>query len=231
MNLPAGRQSTPTAVRRLLQTSKNDRSMSLYRTAVVAILALASPTLLAGGIEQLRAFLDGAKTGKAAFSQTVISKSGRTPQKASGSLLFARPGKFRWTYDKPYSQLIVGDGEKLWVYDKDLNQVTVKKLGTALGASPAALLSGDKAWDEKFVLKNGGQSDGLEWLEATPKGEDGTFASIRIGLSGNLPQIMEMRDNFGQTTLLNFEKFERNPAIDDGQFRFAPPKGADVVGE
>jgi outer membrane lipoprotein carrier protein len=205
--------------------------MNILRIAVLAVLSVLSSPLLAGGVEQLHAFLDGAKTGKAVFSQTVISKSGRTPQKANGSLLFARPGKFRWTYDKPYYQLIVGDGEKLWVYDKDLNQVTVKKLGAALGASPAALLSGDKAWDEKFVLKNAGQSDGLEWLEATPKAEDGTFAGIRIGLSGNLPRTMELRDNFGQTTLLNFERFERNPAIDDGQFRFAPPKGADVVGE
>lgn len=187
--------------------------------------------VLAGGVEQLHAFLDGAKTGKAVFSQTVIGKSGRTPQKAGGTLMFARPGKFRWTYDRPYYQLIVGDGEKLWVYDKDLNQVTVKKLGAALGASPAALLSGGKAWEEKFVLKNAGQMDGLEWLEATPKAEDGTFAAIRIGLSGNLPRVMELRDNFGQTTLLDFEKFERNPALDESQFRFAAPKGADVVGE
>ncbi|MGB0126176.1 MAG: outer membrane lipoprotein chaperone LolA [Rhodocyclaceae bacterium] len=205
--------------------------MNVFRIALLALLPLLSSPLRAGGIEQLRAFLEGARTGKAAFSQTVISKSGRTPQKASGSLLFARPGKFRWTYDKPYYQLIVGDGEKLWVYDKDLNQVTVKKLGAALGASPAALLSGDKAWDEKFVLKNAGQTDGLEWLEATPKAEDGTFTNIRIGLSGNLPRTMELQDNFGQVTLLNFEKFERNAAVDEGQFRFVPPKGADVVGE
>jgi outer membrane lipoprotein carrier protein len=205
--------------------------MNVFRIALLALLPLLSSPLCAGGIEQLRAFLEGARTGKAAFSQTVISKSGRTPQKASGSLLFARPGKFRWTYDKPYYQLIVGDGEKLWVYDKDLNQVTVKKLGAALGASPAALLSGDKAWDEKFVLKNAGQTDGLEWLEATPKAEDGTFTNIRIGLSGNLPRTMELQDNFGQVTLLNFEKFERNAAVDEGQFRFVPPKGADVVGE
>ena len=33
---------------------------------------------------------------------------------------FARPGKFRWAYGKPYEQLIVGDGEKFWLYDADL---------------------------------------------------------------------------------------------------------------
>jgi len=185
----------------------------------------------AGGVEQLRAFLDNTRAGKAEFAQSVVSKSGRKPQEASGTMVFSRPGKFRWTYDKPYYQLIVGDGEKLWVYDKDLNQVTVKKLGQALGASPAALLAGDNEWEKNFVLKDAGRSEGLDMVEATPKAEDGTFERVRIGLSGNLPRLMELRDNFGQTTTLQFGKFERNPGVDADQFRFTPPKGADVVGE
>lgn len=201
-------------------------------TAICFFLASLAPLpVWASAIGQLHAFLDGAKTGKATFAQTVISKSGRQPQDASGTLLFSRPGKFRWTYDKPYYQLIVGDGEKLWVYDKDLNQVTVKTLGKALGASPAALLAGGNDWERNFTLKEAGQSGALEWLDATPKTQDSTFDSIRIGLSGNLPRIMEMRDNFGQTTTLAFDQFERNPALDAKQFRFTPPNGADVVGE
>jgi outer membrane lipoprotein carrier protein len=198
----------------------------------LCIFALLLPwPVLAGGIEQLHAFLDGAKTGRAGFSQTVVAKSGRQPQEARGTLLFARPGKFRWTYEKPYYQLLVGDGEKLWVYDKDLSQVTVKTLGDALGATPAALLSGGKAWEKNFTLKDDGQSGALEWVQATPKAQDSTFQNIRIGLSGNLPRIMVMQDNFGQTTTLAFDRFERNPALDAGEFRFTPPPGADVVGE
>lgn len=201
-------------------------------SSVFLFLAALTPfSVWASAIGQLHAFLDGAKTGRATFAQTVIGKSGRQPQDASGTLLFSRPGKFRWTYDKPYYQLIVGDGEKLWVYDKDLNQVTVKTLGKALGASPAALLAGGNDWERNFTLKEAGQSGALEWLDATPKTQDSTFDNIRIGLSGNLPRIMELRDNFGQTTTLAFEQFERNPAIDAKQFHFTPPKGADVVGE
>ncbi|WP_280954990.1 outer-membrane lipoprotein carrier protein LolA [Paludibacterium denitrificans] len=50
-------------------------------------------------------------------------------------------GKFRWEYNKPYEQLIVGDGKTLWIYDKELAQVTKKSLNAALGSSPAALLA------------------------------------------------------------------------------------------
>jgi len=186
----------------------------------------------ASGLEQLHTFLSGTKSGKAEFSQMVTARSGaKAPQMSSGSFLFSRPGKFRWAYDKPYTQLIVSDGEKLWSYDKDLNQVTVKKLGQALGGSPAALLAGDNALEKNFTLKDAGDANGMEWVEATPKAADSSFAQVRIGLKDSLPKLMEISDNFGQTTHLIFDRFTRNPALEASTFRFTPPKGADVVGE
>lgn len=204
------------------------KAILLIAAAVAAALPAAA---CAGGVAQLRAFLDGTRSGRAEFRQIVIGKSSSRPQEAEGSMSFSRPGKFRWAYDKPYAQLIVGDGEKLWVYDKDLNQVTVKKLGQALGASPAALLAGDDALEKNFDLKDAGQKDGLDMLQATPKGQDGGFEQVRIGFRDSLPRLMELVDNFGQTTTLLFARFERNPKLDAGVFRFTPPAGADVVGE
>jgi outer membrane lipoprotein carrier protein len=52
-----------------------------------------------------------------------------------------------------------------------------------------------------------------------------------LGLRDNSPASMEIQDSFGQTTLLRFTQFERNPALDSGLFRFVPPKGADVVSD
>jgi len=184
----------------------------------------------ASGIDQLRAFVDGARTGKATFRQVVASKSGRVPQASSGTFAFARPGKFRWSYDKPYAQLLVGDGDKLWIYDRDLNQVIIKKLDRALGATPASLLAGSNVFEINFVLIDGGNADGIEFVEAQPKSPDTGFDHIRIGFKENLPRTMELHDNFGQLTQLTFDTFERNPAIDPALFRFSPPPGADVIG-
>ena len=184
----------------------------------------------ASGIDQLRAFVDGARTGKATFRQVVASKSGRVPQASSGTFAFARPGKFRWSYDKPYAQLLVGDGDKLWIYDRDLNQVIIKKLDRALGATPASLLAGSNVFETNFVLIDGGNADGIEFVEAQPKSPDTGFDRIRIGFKENLPRTMELHDNFGQLTQLTFDTFERNPAIDPALFRFSPPLGADVIG-
>ena len=201
--------------------------------AVAAAFALAiafASAAAASGIDQLRAFVDGARTGKATFRQVVTAKSGRVPQASSGTFAFARPGKFRWSYDKPYAQLLVGDGDKLWIYDRDLNQVIIKKLDVALGATPASLLAGSNAFETNFVLIDGGNADGVEFVEAKPKSPDTGFDRIRIGFRENLPRTMELHDNFGQVTQLSFDTFERNPALDPALFRFSPPPGADVIG-
>jgi outer membrane lipoprotein carrier protein len=203
--------------------------MKLLVAGMTVALGLASVAARAGGIDELHAFLDGAKNGRATFKQTVQARNARAPQSSSGTFAFARPGKFRWSYDKPYEQLVVGDVAKVWVYDKDLNQVIVRQLDAALGATPAALLAGDNALERNFTLVDGGSADGLAWVEATPKAADSTFTKVRIGFRGALPRAMELTDAFGQTTRLAFDAFERNVAIPADQFRFAPPAGADVV--
>ncbi|PIV76852.1 MAG: outer membrane lipoprotein carrier protein LolA [Rhodocyclales bacterium CG17_big_fil_post_rev_8_21_14_2_50_68_7] len=201
------------------------------RLALAAALAAASMTASASGLDQLRRFLDTTRSARADFEQTVSAKPGRAPQSASGTMAFSRPGRFRWVYRVPYDQVIVGDGEKLWIYDRELAQVTVRTLDRALGSSPAALLAGDNALERGFVLAEGGSSDTLEWVEATPRNAEAGYERIRIGLRAAVPAVMELRDNFGRSTTLRFSRFERNPALDASQFRFVPPAGADVIGE
>lgn len=185
----------------------------------------------AGGVDRLKAFIAGAKTAEADFTQTVADKNGRVSQQVSGKMAFARPGKFRWDYNKPYEQVIVGDGAKLWLYDTDLEQVTVKSLGDVIAGTPAALLAGDNAIEKYFALKNAGVADGLEWLEATPKTKDTSFERIRMGFKGDTLVQMDLFDFFGQRTTLKLTKMVRNPSIPASRFTFTPPKGADIIGE
>lgn len=208
--------------------------MKTVRFVELGFLALAvalSATARAAGIDQLRVFIENTRGAKAEFTQTVSAKSGRKPQTSSGTFVFSRPGKFRWIYDKPFYQLLVSDGEKLWIHDRDLNQVTVKRIGKALGSSPAALLAGDNAFEKNFSVKNAESAEELEWIEAAPNQPDGSFEWVRIGFRDNLPRAMELRDSFGQTTRLAFWALQANPALDAGLFRFTPPPGADVVSE
>ncbi len=199
---------------------------------LLAVCALALPGLAgASALDQFKSFVGSTKAAKGEFTQRQVKMMDGSPKvsnPSTGTFIFARPGKFIWTYQKPYEQLLQADGEKLYIYDKDLNQVTVRRLGNALGSSPAAILFGSNDLEKNFTLKDAGTKEGLEWLEATPKAKDTTFDRIGIGLKDGVPLAMELRDSFGQVSLLTFGKFEKNPAIAADRFRFVVPKGADV---
>jgi outer membrane lipoprotein carrier protein len=204
---------------------------------LLALSLLALPLFAhASALAQFKSFVAGTHAAKGEFTQRLVKTddkgAGKGEMKVSnpstGTFQFARPGKFIWTYQKPYEQVLQADGEKLYIYDKDLNQVTVKKLGNALGSSPAAILFGSNDLEKNFALKEAGTRDGMEWLQATPKTRDTSFEHIGIGMRDGVPVAMELRDSFGQISLLSFTKFEKNPALADNHFKFALPKGADV---
>ena len=186
----------------------------------------------ASALEQFKAFVAGTKSARGEFTQRMVKEEGgkmRVSSTANGVFLFARPGKFIWTYQKPYEQILQADGEKLFIYDKDLNQVTIKILGNAIGTSPAAILFGSNDLEKNFTLSEGGLREGIEWLQAIPKAKDTSFEQIGIGLKDGVPVAMELRDSFGQISLLSFTKFEKNPSLPANQFHFTLPKGADVL--
>ncbi len=200
-------------------------------TALACCPLILSLPAQASAIDKLHRFLETTKTLRADFSQIVVAKNGKKPQHSAGVMMISRPGKFRWQIDKPYEQLLVGDGEKIWIYDPDLRQVTVKKMDATLGSTPAALLVGSNSLEKSFDLHEIGEREGMEWLEAIPKSTESGFEKLQLGFDGEGLKAMELYDNFGQTTSLYFSNVQRNPALPPANFQFTPPAGADVLGE
>jgi outer membrane lipoprotein carrier protein len=188
-------------------------------------------TAQAAAIERFKTFVRETKSARAEFEQKVYDRGGKLTQESKGNFVFQRPGLFRWVYAKPVDQVIVGDGERVWIHDRDLNQVTVRKLSAALGSTPAALLAGSADIEKAFEISDAGSRDGLEWLEAKPREREAGFERVRMGFDADGLRAMELLDHFGQTTQLRFSKLVRNPKVDRSEFRFEPPKDADVLGE
>jgi outer membrane lipoprotein carrier protein len=185
----------------------------------------------AGPVDAFLAFSASTRTATARFEQQVIDRAGRVVDRSSGTFAFSRPGKFRWAYDRPARTLIVADGARLWIHDEDLNQVTVRAMGSALGATPAALLAGQADVTAAFTLREAGTEGGLDWLEATPRERDTGFDRVRIGMKGAVPAAMELHDSLGGRTSLRFPEFRAGAKVDAQAFRFTPPEGADVLDE
>jgi outer membrane lipoprotein carrier protein len=182
--------------------------IALHRRWVVAgLLATVAALARADGLDTLREFVRDVKSARAQFTQTVSSPDGAKKKTSSGSFAFQRPNRFRFSYDKPYQQLIVGDGHKVWLYDADLNQVTVRPFDQALGATPAALLAGG-GLERDFTLTAQPEADGLAWVLAVPKAEGGTVRQLRVGFRGRELAALEITDSFGQRSLLQFSQVQ-----------------------
>jgi outer membrane lipoprotein carrier protein len=199
--------------------------------ALLLLLWLPGVAFGASTVDELKSLLQQTTTARAHFAQIVLDSNMKTLQQATGTMQFSRPGKFRWEYDKPYEQTIVGDGTRVWLYDKDLNQVTVRRFDRAIGSSPAALLAGSNEIEKDYTLKGLPSRDGLDWLEAVPRTLDTAFERIRLGFGKTGLEAMELRDQFGQTTVIKFSTIERNAKLAPELFRFTPPKGVDVISE
>lgn len=219
---------------------------TLPRAALLAAFmsALWASPAQADAVASLRAFVKDVQSGQASFKQTVTSPDGKKARTSTGTLEFQRPNRFRFAYDKPMEQLIVGDGQKVWLYDADLNQVTERPMSQALGATPAALLSGSSL-EKDFVLKavppTGSQGAAsatpattqaaglIEWAEALPRVKEGQFQSVRVGFTGGTLVALEVLDSFGQKSRLDFTRFDTKAALPPSRFQFTPPAGADVL--
>ncbi len=204
---------------------------------VVLFVPLAAPAAVVGldgpdrtAVTRLDRFFDEVNTLAGRFTQEVIDEQGKSIQRGAGRVWLARPGRFRWEYEKPYPQLILADGQRLWLYDQELEQVTVKPQREALGAAPIALLDRRGDLDEQFVIHGAERRDGLEWVTLEPRVKDTEFLRVRLGLEGAVVRRMELLDQFGQTTRIAFSHLRVNAPIDPQRFRFEPPPGVDVLG-
>ncbi|HEX2667876.1 MAG TPA: outer membrane lipoprotein chaperone LolA [Gammaproteobacteria bacterium] len=205
----------------------------MTRLVLSALLLLVSLPLQAAdsGVDRMRAFLKDVHSLKAGFTQVVLDSNQKLVKQSTGTLAIKRPDRFRWDYAKPDEQIIVADGRHLWLYDVALQQVTVKPLNDTLAASPAVLLAGSNEVDKTFKVTDMGEKDGLVWVGLTPKVKDTDFDSVKLGFKDKDVAVMELKDNLGNTTRISFDHVQRNPAVDEASFQFAPPAGADVIGD
>ena len=243
------------------------RVLTLVLTAVVApalgaagTSAAAEPAKSAAPAPAalLEDYLEHLKTLRVSFLQTLADPQGREIDRATGTLIVSRPGKFRWEiHPQPAAatggaraagsagaaggggaagpgahagQLMVCDGMNLWFFDRDLEQVTVKPVDAALSATPAMLLAGAVDVRRSFTITGAGQRMGLDWVLVEPHGADADFRSALFGFSGGDLKRMILEDKLDQTATVVFEKIERNGPVSPGELSFTPPAGADVIG-
>lgn len=203
----------------------------MKKILLTAFLILVSQLAQAAGLDRMKEYFQNIQTAQADFHQVVTDKQGHKTQDVTGTMQLQKPSKFRWDYNKPFVQQIVGDGEKVWLYDPDLSQVTVRSFTKAIGSTPAALLAGGKEMERLFTIKDTSRKGDLEWVLAVPKVSETGFERVFLGFKGDSLMEMELHDSFGNRTAITFMNVQRNPKLSPDVFKFTPPADADVLSQ
>lgn len=209
----------------------NEQTMKSLVLITGLMLSLVFVTVAANEVEdRLNNALKSLDNLQADFKQTVLDDDKQVVQQSMGQVSIQRPAKFKWEYQQPYEQLIVGDGKELWVYDVDLDQVTVKPMEQGLASAPIMVLMKKQRVEEEFDVSAIGQRKFLYWIELVPKKQDMEFSRVYLGIGDGQIKAMELRDSFGQSTQIVFENQRSNVVFDPKTFQFDPPPGVDVFG-
>ena len=211
-------------------TALLDRAQAVVFAALLGLMVyVPSSAQSMDAQQQLTQFVEQVNTATGRFSQYTVGPQGQTKPAQSGEFAFRRPGQLRWQVTKPFEQLVLSDGKEVFQFDPDLNQLTIRKVDQAIGASPAAILFGSGALEKAFEVSRLAERDGLLWMRAKPRGSEAGFVHVDIGMKDGLPQRVVLLDAFGQSTRVDLSGIVKNASLKPDAFQFTPPPGVDTV--
>lgn len=185
----------------------------------------------AGSLDSLSRFYENVITYTARFDQVVLDEGLNTIEESTGVMQIARPGRFRWDYEPPNEQTIVGDGMRVWIYDIELEQIAVRPQEQLLGRTPATILAGSGDFTTNYEVRDLGPAGSLAWVGIRPRDSDSGFNDMRIGFEGDALRTIELVDGLGQTTRITMKNGTENEPAEDSRFTLTPPEGVDVIDE
>lgn len=150
---------------------------------------------------------------------------------SKGTVVFAKPGKMRWSYAEPEPSLVVSDGKTLWLFDpvhREAQRMPADA-GYLSGAAVQFLIGeGDMRRDFRVRAISCGEA-GVE-LELVPR-TNASYEKLRIRSDLASGEIRETTvfDLVGNVTEVKFSDVRLNRAPADEVFTFEPPKGVDVI--
>lgn len=187
-----------------------------------------------GAARALQSRYEAVRDLEARFEQTTRSVALGQPgatAKSRGTVVFAKPGRMRWTYAEPEPSVVVSDGQQLWIYDptrREAQHLAVTE-GYLSGAALAFLL-GEGEILREFDVKALECTEGAALLELVPR-EPATYERLRARVDPGSGELLETTvvDLLGNTTTVALHDLRVNRDPDASLFRFEPPAGVRVM--
>ena len=206
--------------------------------------AAAGPPPAAGGarlevkavVAEVQKRYDGAADFRARFTQTMTSSAMGRKTNSAGEVMFKKPGRMRWDYEKPEkSSYITDGGGVLWLYEPDDKQAFKQKLESSQLPAALSFLTGKgklaTEFDIVFAGKSPYGSPGDYLLSLSPKAPQAQIKSILFVVDPRTFDVREsvITDGQGNVNDLVFADIRVNTRVPDALFKFTPPAGTRVI--
>ena len=188
----------------------------------------------------VQAHYDTVKTFSADFEQvtesvvlgtTLIEDAENDPSASGGRVIFAKPGKMLWHYQRPEESWVIADGKVLWLYDVNAGQATRMPVGQEILAGAALqFLLGDGSLLESFRIQSVSCSGSSVSLTLEPL-RPASYEQLGLVARAETGEIFETSivDLFGNRTRIRFADVKTNQPIPSERFRFTVPEGVEVI--
>ncbi|MEZ4333884.1 MAG: outer membrane lipoprotein carrier protein LolA [Myxococcota bacterium] len=186
--------------------------------------------------QRIQTRYEGIRDLRAEFVQTSTSATFEgealmNPVPRRGRVVFAKPGRMRWTYEAPEASVVVSDGTTLWIYDIDAKTVTRLAVteGYLSGAALQFLMGSGRILDAFAVAAT--QCDAATvTLELAPRA-DASYEKLGLVADRATGSVIEtsVTDLFGNVTRIRFEDVEENRSPAPDTFALKIPEGVEVI--
>ena len=169
----------------------------------------------------------------ASFIQASTIKAMDITDSASGKLYVQYPGKMRWEYLEPESQIIVTDGLQLWMYRPEDNQVMLGQASTFFSEGKGAGFLSDIRLlrkDFNITLEDIRFGDYYN-LKLVPRETNWDIAYVHLLVSRATFRIAQVftYNAYEDVTRIELVDPQFNQLFEDDLFTFEIPKGVDVL--
>jgi len=150
---------------------------------------------------------------------------------SEGTVVFAKPGKMRWSYTRPEPSLVVSDGETLWIYDPTFREA--QKLPATegyLSGAAVQFLLGEGEIERDFEISALRCDEDSAELQLVPR-KPSAYEKLHVLVDPRTGDLLKTTVFFvlGNVTEVAFSNLEVNAHPAASVFHFDPPADVRVI--
>ncbi len=212
--------------------------MVYFRKSIIFIFILLSGNLSHAETPE-QAALDAVQqnyekvlTFEADFIQKSYIRMMDKTQDVKGTVSIKKPGKMKWNYGAPDTQILISNGSTLWLYVPDEEQATKVPIESIYSSNtPALFLAGKGKLTQTFNVESVNLDKDPIRITLTPKADDQALTRLQLFANKKNYQITgsTVYDKLGNKTEIRFSNIKTNREIPEKTFQFQVPANVEVL--